>query len=446
MKSSRSSQTLSFWGTVSVFSLLASSCDGFPTTRRQGTSAPSLTLGATHEVIENKGQAFSGSKKLPLHVARQSAGSTRNIRRMPLAKLAQLLDEDLSETQWFVTGNVIPQYFCEDFLHGDSRIRLSTLDEYASAIRSMFDQEVSKAEVVRVEVDPDQFNTITCTWRVSGKLNLLWGLNLKPFLVHSEFSIHERNGKIQRQQDRFSVPLWDIALSSIFPFLNGIVTAPEEPPMAPRLKPSSKQQRVLPVEAWVARAASFSLNRDSQDGKKTVLKCSRIPPAEKVESAEKVDSEELFAYSDTRSRRVNGDHTSRTRLVNPKEFARIIQEDSQHVLLNDLLDFLEENTSLNSYNGVSPWQHHDSAASKNPKNRHDPNVRAVLADGTVVPAIRAPTLMDKAKRYVPDRAETRFHLNEATRRTTVRRASRYYFVEGQEGEDQGDMADYLQQI
>lgn len=69
---------------------------------------------------------------------------------------------------------------------------------------------------------------------------------------------------------------------------------------------------------------------------------------------------------------------------------------------------------------------------KKKKKRNEPKIRVILADGTEVPKIRAPTLLDKAKRFVPDRATTRHNLLEACRRTTLRRASRFYFVEGAE--------------
>ena len=53
-----------------------------------------------------------------------------------------------------------------------------------------------------------------------------------------------------------------------------------------------------------------------------------------------------------------------------------------------------------------------------------PEIRAILADGTIMPAIRSPSIMDKAKLFVPDRAETRASLNEASRRAAYRLASR----------------------
>ena len=229
--------------------LRPSTCGSFSLPRGFKLRSPTVALHATHEVADDESDAYTHLSEFLAHFK-----PTREIRRMPLSKLAQWLDDDLSETQWFVTGDVRPEYFCEDFLHGNPKTKLSTLEEYVSMVQSVFDQEASKAEIVSTDVDPSQFNTITCTWRVSGKVNvLLWSVDFKSFIVYSDFYINATNGLIQRQEDRLDIPLWDIVLSSIFPFLNGFVTAPEAPALIPRIRTISKN-KVLPVEAWVARA------------------------------------------------------------------------------------------------------------------------------------------------------------------------------------------------
>ena len=81
------------------------------------------------------------------------------------------------------------------------------------------------------------------------------------------------------------------------------------------------------------------------------------------------------------------------------------------------MDLIDESRNKNV-----PWR----AIRASSGRTKEPEIRAILADGTKVPAIRSPSIMDKAKLFVPDRAETRASLNEASYRAANRVASRNY--------------------
>jgi len=168
-------------------------------------------------------------------LARINFSAPKLSKKLDLSVLAAVLDAELYEREWFVTGNVNPIYFSEDFVFQDPDVRLEGIEAYARGVNKLFNQEVSRAEIIATAVNPDTPNMITCTWRLSGKVDIGPGLAIKPYIVYTDFKIDPDSGLIVFQEDRFDIPQWDILLSSLFPFLIGIVTSPPAPPVAPRV-------------------------------------------------------------------------------------------------------------------------------------------------------------------------------------------------------------------
>jgi len=137
--------------------------------------------------------------------------------------LAAVLDYEIYHSEWFVTGKVNPVYFAEEFTFQDPDVTLDGIENYARGVRTIFDQSTSRAEIIETVVNADiGDDVITCKWRLSGRANIgPAGLVIKPYIVYSDFTV--RDGLIVRQEDRFTLPPWDILLSSIFPFLIGKV-------------------------------------------------------------------------------------------------------------------------------------------------------------------------------------------------------------------------------
>jgi len=157
---------------------------------------------------------------------------TPKLAKMPIDKLAAKVDRELYEKEWFVTGNVNPSFFSSDFEFQDPDVKLKGIEEYARGVFKLFDQETSRAEIISTDVvSPD---TMTVTWRLSGKVNIGPGLNIKPYICYSDLKIDDM-GLICFQEDRFDIPGWDILLSALFPFLIGKVTASPAPAVEPRV-------------------------------------------------------------------------------------------------------------------------------------------------------------------------------------------------------------------
>lgn len=156
-----------------------------------------------------------------------------------LETLVAALDYELIEKEWFVTGNVNPMYFSDDFEFQDPDVQVEGIDEYAKGVRKIFDQETSRAEILSTQINEETSTTerpiITIQWRLSGKVNVGPGLTIKPYLIDTDFVIDPTTMLVIFQEDRFSIPAWDIFLSALFPFLIGKVTSPAAPEVEQRV-------------------------------------------------------------------------------------------------------------------------------------------------------------------------------------------------------------------
>ena len=133
-----------------------------------------------------------------------------------LDNLAAALDYELIEKEWFVTGNVNPIYFSDEFEFQDPDVQVKGIDEYARGVNKLFDQSTSRAEIISTVVNTNASTpekpVITCTWRLSGNVNIAFGLPIKPYIVYTDFVVDPKTSLILFQEDRFGLPPWDILL------------------------------------------------------------------------------------------------------------------------------------------------------------------------------------------------------------------------------------------
>ena len=145
--------------------------------------------------------------------------------------LAIELEKALLKREWFVTGNVDPSFFSEDFTFQDPDVKIQGIKKYSEGVNKLFSQSESRAEVIGIRVNGTVPNTLTVTWRLSGSVNLGPGLKIKPYIVFTDLKISTPDGLIVFQEDRFSIPSYDILLSALFPFLVSLgLLSPPAPP------------------------------------------------------------------------------------------------------------------------------------------------------------------------------------------------------------------------
>lgn len=156
--------------------------------------------------------------------------NVKKIRKMKLSALATSLQKSLTEREWFVTGNVDPSYFSDDFEFEDPDVKVSGIKAYAEGVYKLFDQDVSRGEIVNVVVSQERTDTLTVTWRLSGAVKILGlQLKIKPYIVFTDLTVARSTGLIESQLDRFSIPGYDIILSALFPVLSPFLSPPAAP-------------------------------------------------------------------------------------------------------------------------------------------------------------------------------------------------------------------------
>lgn len=144
--------------------------------------------------------------------------NAKKVKGLSISAMAKRLDILLRKDGWFVTGNVDPTLFSDDFMFQDPDVKLTGIEQYARGVNKLFDQKISKCSIISTIVNNTLPNTITITWRLEGAVKIGPGLRIKPYIVYTDLRVSPKTGLIEFQQDRFSIPGWDILLSAISPF------------------------------------------------------------------------------------------------------------------------------------------------------------------------------------------------------------------------------------
>lgn len=155
--------------------------------------------------------------------------------RTSFERLASDLQKSLTEREWFVTGNVDPKFFDSDFKFQDPDVKVNGIEQYARGVNKLFDQKSTRGQIISCVVNSAIPDTITVTWRLEGRVNLgPKGVAIKAFICTSDLLVNPKTGLIIFQEDKFSIPGWDIILSAFVPWLPFL--APSAPPVMTQKK------------------------------------------------------------------------------------------------------------------------------------------------------------------------------------------------------------------
>lgn len=149
-------------------------------------------------------------------------------KQMNRTRMISELKKLLPKNEWFVTGKVEPGLFSDSFKFQDPDVKVAGIESYARGVRKIFNQKSSRAKILSIEEGTKE-NMITVTWRLSGGVNIFNGLEIKPYIVYTDYLLSDGlddKGLIVFQEDRFSIPGWDILLSALFPILRPLLSAP----------------------------------------------------------------------------------------------------------------------------------------------------------------------------------------------------------------------------
>jgi len=143
------------------------------------------------------------------------AAAIDDVRRTVLA--------DFVEKQYYVTGELTKDLYAKDCLFVDPTTKVTGVETYTTAIKTLFDPQNSKAELINLQVVDDR--TLLLKWRLEGTLRL-GGLRIKPYTGQTMYSLDD-SGLIRRHFETWDISAVDAFVSCIFPGFG----APPAPPV-----------------------------------------------------------------------------------------------------------------------------------------------------------------------------------------------------------------------
>ncbi|CAG9465201.1 unnamed protein product [Pedinophyceae sp. YPF-701] len=119
--------------------------------------------------------------------------------------VAKVLERDLREGQYFVTGALTPEIFEDECRFKDPTNDIVGLSRYIKALGLLFDPLYSGVELKGIKVtSPD---TIEADWRLGGFLNkkyFPWGAKIDPLEGHTVYKLSDR-GLVALQEQTWSI-------------------------------------------------------------------------------------------------------------------------------------------------------------------------------------------------------------------------------------------------
>ncbi len=83
-------------------------------------------------------------------------------RGLSMEALAKALESGLRKRSWFVTGNIMPELFSDNFSFKDPNVKLEGVEAYARGVNKVFNQKTSRMQVCTHQTIDEH-----STWQVS---------------------------------------------------------------------------------------------------------------------------------------------------------------------------------------------------------------------------------------------------------------------------------------
>ena len=146
-------------------------------------------------------------------VAKSDAAPKRT--GLSLAELAKILEVDLSDGNYILTGNMTTSIFRDDARFQDPNNAVDGLSRYQTALSLLFRPEESGLEDVRVSVNAAT-TTIEVDYVAYGILKLPWRPSIAPWQGHIQYTVDE-SGLIASQVDVWNITRFDAVRQTFTP-------------------------------------------------------------------------------------------------------------------------------------------------------------------------------------------------------------------------------------
>eukprot|EP00878_Enallax_costatus_P003264 GHUV01003467.1.p1 GENE.GHUV01003467.1~~GHUV01003467.1.p1 ORF type:complete len:135 (+),score=28.65 GHUV01003467.1:447-851(+) len=129
------------------------------------------------------------------------------------------------DSRYYVTGKLTPSLYDDQCTFKDPTTNVKGVKPYTTAVASLFDPTVSKADLLSSKVSGP--NSVTLRWRLEGKLKL-GNLSIKPYTGTTVYTVDEESGLITKHTETWDISALDAFVSTLIPSFG----APPAPPVA----------------------------------------------------------------------------------------------------------------------------------------------------------------------------------------------------------------------
>ena len=135
---------------------------------------------------------------------------------LPLAEVAKVIEADLRERKYILTGDMTTSVFSDEARFQDPNNAVDGLSRYKTALSLLFRPEESGLEDVRVTVNQGA-NTIEADYVAYGTLKLPWRPSIAPWAGHIVYSIDPDSGLVASQVDVWNITRFDAVRQTFTP-------------------------------------------------------------------------------------------------------------------------------------------------------------------------------------------------------------------------------------
>ncbi|KAK3246376.1 hypothetical protein CYMTET_44086 [Cymbomonas tetramitiformis] len=153
-------------------------------------------MGAAHQAVL---PAVGAVHAIPLAPLGKPGAPTGDAKRTGLsaAEIKDILSDDLTVGQYFVTGNLTKEIFADDCRFKDPTNDIVGLARYVKALGVLFDPARSSVELLNIEVTGS--GTVEADWTLGGYLVFPWNPKIERIQGHTVYSLNA-DGLIQTQE------------------------------------------------------------------------------------------------------------------------------------------------------------------------------------------------------------------------------------------------------
>jgi len=151
----------------------------------------------------------------PLGSIQNTGEKTTGLR---VEQICEILEKDLSERQYFITGNLTTAIFDDACRFRDPTNDIVGLSRYKKALGLLFDPQNSTLDLISIGVVREQGKEphIQASWMLGGYLKLPWNPYIRPFKGTSTYFTNEK-GLISLQSQEWEISALDALLQTFTP-------------------------------------------------------------------------------------------------------------------------------------------------------------------------------------------------------------------------------------